>query len=473
MWSRIKSLSIPISIKLTILYTAILFCILLFTSLLTVAGLYYVLYTQAEHDITISVNNITSYLAAGNPVNERLLKENFLEPDVILRVFDDQDNLLLDNAPSIPDNRQLLEKDKEGNHPLRIVLQNKEKLQVIHADHTYFYYISQVVQQGDHSFNLYFIKAMTEETHFLKTLIKILIATNLVGLLIAILSGIFISRKILRPIRDITEVAKEIEINDLGKRIQVGSSNDELRELARTFNHMLTRIQTGFEQQRRFAADASHELRTPITVISGYANMLDRWGKQDSSVLDEGISAIKSEAANMYGLIEKLLFLAKADQNKQFMNKTKLNVEHLIEEVVQETRLIAPNHHILLHQNDPALILADFSSIKQMLRIFIENSIKYTPRGGTIRIASCQTSNFLEITIQDTGIGIPKEDQTKIFERFYRVDKSRSKITGGTGLGLSIAYWIAEQHDTTIQLISTQGEGTTIILRTPLLPSKA
>ena len=235
---------------------------------------------------------------------------------------------------------------------------------------------------------------------------------------------------------------------------------------------MLTRIQKGFEQQRRFVADASHELRTPITVISGYANMLDRWGKQDPAVLEEGIDSIKSEVANMHGLIEKLLFLAKADLNKQIMNKTKVNMEHLIEEVLQETRLIAPNHHILLRQNDPSLIYADFSSLKQMLRIFIENSIKYTPTGGTIHIASRQTSSHLEITIQDTGIGIPEEDQSKIFERFYRVDKSRSKSTGGTGLGLSIAHWIAKQHNMTIHLTSTQGEGTTIMLRTALFSSK-
>jgi signal transduction histidine kinase len=173
----------------------------------------------------------------------------------------------------------------------------------------------------------------------------------------------------------------------------------------------------------------------------------------------------------MYNLIEKLLFLARADQSKLIMNKAKFDMEQLIEEVVQDTCLIAPNHNILLHQNDPALIYADSSSIKQMLRIFIENSIKYTPIGGTIRIASRQTNNHLEITIQDTGIGIPKEDQPKIFERFYRVDKSRSKITGGTGLGLSIARLIAEQNDTTIQLTSAQGEGTTITLQIPLMPS--
>ncbi|MBC8016660.1 MAG: two-component sensor histidine kinase, partial [Sporomusaceae bacterium] len=165
---------------------------------------------------------------------------------------------------------------------------------------------------------------------------------------------------------------------------------------------------------------------------------------------------------------EKLLFLARADQGKQLINKTRLALAPLIETIIQETRMIAPHHHIVLDQNDPATVDADGAAIKQMVRIFIENSIKYTPSGGTIRIASRQTGQYLEITIIDTGIGIPKKDQPKVFDRFYRVDQSRSKSTGGTGLGLSIARWIAQQHGSTIHLTSTPGEGTNVTLRLPI-----
>ncbi|MBU2699370.1 signal transduction histidine kinase [Sporomusaceae bacterium BoRhaA] len=472
MWLRIKQLAIPISIKLTILYATILSCTLLFTSVLTVAGLYYVLYTQADDDITLSTNSIMHYLSEGNPLDQHLLKENILVPGIILRIFDNQHNLLIDSAPYMPGNHALTKEDKRNLNPLNFFPIKKRTLKVINVDHVYFYYDNQMIWQNGHLYQLYIMKTMSEQTHFLKTLVKSLLVTNLIGLLIAIISGTFISRRILHPIRDITDTAKEIEVNDLGKRIALTNSNDELQELARTFNHMLHRIQTGFEQQRRFVSDASHELRTPITVISGYADMLDRWGKQDPSVINEGIEAIKSEASNMYGLIEKLLFLARTDQSKQIITKTLLAMEDLIDEVVQETHLIAPNHHIVLHQNDEATIYADASSIKQMLRIFIENSIKYTATGGTISIVSRQTVHHLEVIIQDTGIGIPEEDQPKIFDRFYRVDKSRSKITGGTGLGLSIARWIAEKHDSTIQLTSLYGQGTTVTVRIPLASSQ-
>lgn len=466
MWSKIKNISI--SVKLTFLYAAMLFCILLFTSLLTVASLYHVLYTQAENDITLSANSLTRYLTADNSVDQHLLKENLLVPGVILKILDNQNNLILDSAPYLSSNPELQGNETGEQDLMKIILLKSNKLRVIYIDHTYYYYVTQSVQQGGHIYQLQLMKALTEQTHFLQTLIKILSATNLIGLLIALLSGIFISRKILCPLRTITSTAQEIEITDLGKRIHLRNSGDELDELAETFNHMLSRLQTGFEQQRRFVSDASHELRTPITVISGYVNMLDRWGKQDQSALEEGLDAIKLEAANMDNLIEKLLFLARADQDKQVINKTHLALAPLIETIIQETCMIAPHHHIILDQNNPAAVDADGSAIKQMVRIFIENSIKYTPSGGTIRIASRQTGQHLEITINDTGIGIPKEDQSKVFDRFYRVDQSRSKSTGGTGLGLSIARWIAQQHGCTIHLTSTLGEGTNVTLRLPI-----
>jgi signal transduction histidine kinase len=468
MWSKIKRLAIPISIKLAILYATILSCILFLISVLTVVGLFYILYTQADDDINLSAASITRRLTDGEPL-DRLSAPNILVPGVILRIFDEQNRLLIDSAPYLPGNRALaknLAKDDDDAIYQKLT-HLKINLRAARVDHNYFLYKKQAVWLDGRLYQFYIIKNMTEQTHFLKTLVKSLLVTNAFGLLIAVVSGIYISRRILRPIRDITDTAKEIEVTDLGKRIRETGGNDELHELARTFNHMLNRIQTGFEQQRRFVADASHELRTPITVISGYADMLDRWGKQDPAALEEGIGAIKSEAANMHALIEKLLFLAKADQGRQVLDKTAVAMEPLIAEIVHETRLIAPDHHIELINNDPATVHADAASLKEMLRIFIENSIKYTPAGGKISIESRQNNGQLVITVQDSGIGIPEEDQAKIFDRFYRVDKSRTKATGGTGLGLSIARWIAEQHDSTINLSSTYGDGTTVMVTIP------
>ncbi|HMM22495.1 MAG TPA: HAMP domain-containing sensor histidine kinase [Selenomonadales bacterium] len=469
MWSKIKQLAIPVSVKLTILYAAILFCILLLTSTLTVAGLYYMLYNQVNDDISASINRVNQYLVAGKPLDQNMLETNLLAPNVILKVSDQQNRLLIDSAPAVGNRTDLSEEMDEDYRIMKFIPLKKPFLTIVRMNRNYYFLTNQVVQQGGGTYQLHFLRPIAEEVHFIKDLIKSLFVTNALGLFVAIVSGIFISLRILRPIRKITETAKEIEINQLGKRFEVTDSNDELQELARTFNHMLNRIQTGFEQQRRFVADASHELRTPVTVISGYVDILDRWGKEDPAALQEGISAIKSEATNIHELIEKLLFLARADQSKQVINKVTVAMESLIADIIQETRLIAPGHKIELPLNDAATIHGDPTYIKEMLRIFIDNSIKYTPEGGTIRITSQRVDHHLDITIQDTGIGIPEEDQPKVFNRFYRVDKSRSKATGGTGLGLSIARWIADQHNSTIRLSSSPGEGTTITVRIPLI----
>ena len=171
----------------------------------------------------------------------------------------------------------------------------------------------------------------------------------------------------------------------------------------------------------------------------------------------------------MQKLIEKLLFLARSDKHKHVINKLPVAMEPLIADIFQETKLIAPNHQVSLDQNETATVYADPVYLKEMLRVFIENSIKYTPEGGTIRLASQKTNQHLTISVTDTGIGIPEEDQPKIFDRFYRVDKSRSKATGGAGLGLSIAHWIAEQHSCSIQLTSTPGTGTIVTVQIPCI----
>ena len=246
MWSKIK-LAIPVSVKLTILYAAILSCILLLTSTLTVAGLYYMLYNQANSDISASINSVNNYLAAGKPLDQDILAANLLAPGVTLKVLDQQNRLLIDSASNAVGNRILSEEMEEDYRIIKFLPLKRPYLTIIRMNRNYFFLTNQVVQQSGVTYQLYFLKPVSEEPHFIKNLIKSLLATNALGLFVAVVSGIFISRKILRPIRNITETAKEIEINQLDKRFEVTDSNDELQELARTFNHMLSRIQTVYQ----------------------------------------------------------------------------------------------------------------------------------------------------------------------------------------------------------------------------------
>lgn len=214
---------------------------------------------------------------------------------------------------------------------------------------------------------------------------------------------------------------------------------------------------------------AIEELLARIRVIKRKsASLLNRWGKDDRLVLDESVTAIKNETESMASLVEKLLFLARGDSGTQRLEKEEFWLNKVIDEVIKESRLIADNHKIVSTQNDSLSIYADRKMIKQMLRIFIDNSIKFTPEQGEIRIALVNQDSTAKITIEDTGMGIPEEDIPQIFNRFFRVDKARTREKGGSGLGLSIAKWIIDSHNGNISVESSVGKGTKIDITLPV-----
>lgn len=276
------------------------------------------------------------------------------------------------------------------------------------------------------------------------------------------------SRKILKPIDDMNNTIENITIKQIDTRLSVGGTQDELKDLAKTFNGMLDRIQEAYNIQNQFVSDASHELRTPIAVIQGYARLLDRWGKEDKEVLQESIEAIKSEANNMKDLVEKLLFLARGDKNTQPVDMEEFQLDLVIDEVLKETRLIDNEHEIKCYKNETIKIYADIKLLKQAFRIFLDNCIKYTPKGGEISISTYGSGNNVEIVIKDTGIGIDEKDIPKIFDRFYRADESRTRETGGNGLGLSIAKWIIMKHKGKITVNSSLNVGTKVTIILPI-----
>ena len=264
----------------------------------------------------------------------------------------------------------------------------------------------------------------------------------------------------IRTLNTITE-------NRLDTRIVIADEQQELKGLANAINEMLDRLDAAYQSQLRFVSDASHELRTPIAVIQGYANMLDRWGKQDEQTLQESIDAIKSEAASMQDLVEQLLFLARSDNDSIVLKTSLVDVSSLAEEVLLETRMI-DGAHAYESSITPALtVYGDAQLIKQALRIFVDNAIKYTPAGERIHIAAKRDGNNVALSVSDNGIGIPEQDLPHVFDRFFRSDQSRARKTGGTGLGLSIAKWIVDRHGGHVELLSRKEIGTRIVLVLP------
>lgn len=261
----------------------------------------------------------------------------------------------------------------------------------------------------------------------------------------------------------------KINVKSLNGRIQLPDGQEELGALTAAINSMLERLDKGYQAQARFVSDASHELRTPIAVIQGYANLLNRWGKDDPAIRQEAISAIQKETAYMSELVQQLLFLARGDNETQTVKLAPFCLSELAEDVFRETEMLDTARTLESDIAPEVYVTADMGLIKQAIRILMDNACKYTPAGGTVSLRLVSTGGNAALSVADTGPGIPAEEQEKIFERFYRSDASRNRETGGTGLGLAIGRWIATRHGGSLTVSSVEGLGSRFTLTLPLM----
>ena len=455
-----------LSVKITLIYAAMLIVVLGLTSLLTTVGVYISFYHQAQQAMESSIRHTMEKLRRGDQLDNSFWAGDPMTQGVVLRVTDLNGGTIIENDPQFPPIDEM--KKNIRRHP---PFWAGREYSLIETHEAMTYYKRLTLERGGRIFYLHFFRTITFEKQFLRYMLWILTAVNFVGLIFALLAGYVVSSRILKPIRDVTAAAKSIEAQKMDERLSIGSARDEVTELADTFNHMLDRLQDSFRRQQRFVSDASHELRTPVTVIMGYADMLKRWGAEDKELLDEGITAICAESKNMHGLIEDMLFLARADQNEQMLIKAPVELSEIIEEAVSKSARADRTIDVLI--NDLGEIFADKDAIGRMLAIFLDNAIKYSD--GAVKIMSRRERSSMRVSIADDGIGIAKEHHEKIFERFYRVDTSRTKLPDEkttAGLGLAIAKWIADQHEIKIEIESEINEGTRITLIIPLALTK-
>lgn len=278
-----------------------------------------------------------------------------------------------------------------------------------------------------------------------------------------------LSYKFVSQVNRMTDIAKAIaNSKDLKRRVNVSDHPDELSNLEEALNGMLNQIESAFERQRRFVSDASHELRTPISVMKGYLDILDEWGKDDPIILIESINSMKEETYHMKKLIENLLFLARADQGQLTISYKYIELKSIIEKLIRDARIIGDSRRIRCQVKETLVIKGDEELILQMLRALVENSIKYTADEGEIIINSYKEGNYALININDDGIGIPQRDIKRIFRRFYRVEEARDKDSGGSGLGLALVQKIVDMHEGKIDVNSKLGKGTKMSIYLPL-----
>lgn len=302
----------------------------------------------------------------------------------------------------------------------------------------------------------------------LARLIRTLTIAVPLALALAAGGGIFLARRALEPVDKIAQTARQIEESDLSRRITV-NTKDELGRLAATLNEMIGRLENAFQRQKQFTSDASHELRAPLAVIEAESSLaLQKERPPDD--YRQSLETISQEARQMSFLIEQLLSLARADAGKEQWNFTEVNLGKLIGNLSTDVEVLCQEKglNFQLAQMQDMIVKGDEARLRELLMNLLDNAIRYTTSPGTISISFRREGQMAVVAVKDTGVGIPAEDIPFIFDRFYRVDKSRSRAQGGTGLGLAICKHIAEAHGGEIEVESQVGLGSTFSVRLPL-----
>jgi two-component system, OmpR family, heavy metal sensor histidine kinase CusS len=303
----------------------------------------------------------------------------------------------------------------------------------------------------------------------LRRLREVLLWATPLVLLIGWLGGYWMSRRALEPVDAITRAARSISIENLSERLEVPGAGDELARLAETWNGMLARLEAAVKRLSEFTADASHELRTPITLIRATAELTLRRNRSPETYR-EALRHVIAEADRMTRLIEDLLLLARADAGLPALPLDRVELTPLVRDICRQGQILAEERQLKISAelpDQPVYVEANDPALRRLLMLLVDNAVKYTPAGGRITVSVGLDLSGPTVTVRDTGIGIPDTALPHVFERFYRADESRNREAGGAGLGLSIARWIAERHHAHLEAESVVGRGSAFRVRFP------
>lgn len=300
-------------------------------------------------------------------------------------------------------------------------------------------------------------------------LLILLLVGGLLAVIVAAIIGYIVAGAALSPLDQVTQTAIQItSADDLSRRIPLlGRQTDEVGKLIQAFNATMERLEGLFNTQKRFLADVSHELRTPLTAIRGNVDLIRQFGVAD----EESLDAISTEVDRLTRLVRDLLLLAQAETGKLPLSRDAVELDTLMLEVFRQAKVLAGERvNVRIGNEDQARVEGDRDRLKQVLLNVVANALEHAPDGSEVRLALKCEGKLAELSVVDEGPGIPEEELSRIFERFYRRDPSRNRNKGsGAGLGLSIAYWITRHHGGDIRVESSVGEGTTFVISLPLL----
>lgn len=311
------------------------------------------------------------------------------------------------------------------------------------------------------------IHPLTNYNLIIRTMVLIALFIGFLSILFTSIISYFFSTQMVRPIRSIANQLKRIENEGFSERLKLKTGTNETDYMVDSFNNMMDSLEESYNQQKQFVEDASHELRTPLQIIQGHLKLIHRWGKNDPKVLEESLDISIDELNRINKLVEELLILTKND-GKHNDVLDEVNVNREIESRVNTLRKVHGDYTFNLNLNEKDIFLRINSHhFEQILIIFLDNAIKYDQTNKHIEVSTESENGYFDIIIKDHGIGIPPEDLENVFNRFYRVDKSRSRHQGGNGLGLSIAKKLVENYQGTVWVESEKGTFTKVLMRFP------
>jgi heavy metal sensor kinase len=413
--------------------------------------------------LTIGPNGLLDSSDLARTPLEPLSVEQMVGPDLFVQVLDQRARLLGTARGQLPIDPETVIDALEGRETLsNLPLGGGRSVRVLTRPLLADGQIEGVVQVGQTLDGL-------EST--LREVRDILALASLAVVALAGVGGFVLGGRALAPIRRVSDTARQIAATgDYGQRLAPRRTRDEVGELVATFNGMIAKVEASLEEQRRFLADTSHELRSPLTVIR--ANLGFLWRETDPETRAECLHEAEDEAARMSRLVNDLLLLGQVEAG-ELLQRAPVAVDQLLSEVAEQVRVQSDQRRVELLPAEPTVILADRDRLKQLLWNLVENAVRYTPAGGLIRLGMARDADWIELSVSDNGPGIAPEHLNRLFDRFYRVDRARSRATGGAGLGLAIVKHIAQAHGGSVSVESAVGQGSTFRVRLPATTPEA
>lgn len=381
------------------------------------------------------------------------------EKNQLIRVLDRKGNIITSTSNNVSPNWQQPKTVKHQEY--KVIRNHDERLLVLRSP----------IVTDNFTGTVEIVRNMEMSDAFMDKIFLLMLAAGIGSLIFSILGGTILAKKILSNVQALTLTMKKIKTNGLEERVPVNEKNDEFAQLGSLFNELMDSLEDSFLQQKQFVEDASHELRTPLAIIQGHLTLLNRWGKNDAAVLDKSLKSSLKEVERLTNLVQELLELSRAENSLiNPVDVEPINVLATVQHVVRNFEVLYNNYEFKIrHSHENLYVNISSRHLEQILIILLDNAVKYSKKEEKEVVIDCSLINEkVSLKVMDKGIGIPEEDIPYILNRFYRVDKARSRKQGGLGLGLAIAKrWIEKYHGT-INIESKEGEGTNVTAVLPL-----